>query len=127
MVQWQVCTIHAHPRTSGHSNQANCCCSGEAQSLHCLQCVPRLLLHAARLPHAEYLTLPSRNLHIVPEHLTDREACFSEPLAAACRILEQGVVRPGQKVAVIGRRQHPTPGRMIMCPSLLTRLAIASL
>ncbi|BDA47454.1 probable 2-deoxy-scyllo-inosamine dehydrogenase [Coccomyxa sp. Obi] len=51
---------------------------------------------------AEYLTLPAGNLHVVPEFLTDREACFAEPLAAACRIAEQQVIQEGDKVAVIG-------------------------
>ncbi len=40
---------------------------------------------------AEYLTLPASNLHVVPDGLTDQEACFAEPLAAACRIAEQQV------------------------------------
>ncbi|GIL67721.1 hypothetical protein Vafri_21049 [Volvox africanus] len=53
---------------------------------------------------AEYLTLPASNLHPVPPALTDAEAAFVEPLAAACRILEQGLPRrPAQdRVAVIG-------------------------
>jgi len=42
---------------------------------------------------AEYLTLPLRNLHIVPEHVSDECAVFAEPLAAACRIVEQNLVR----------------------------------
>ena len=40
---------------------------------------------------AEYCTLPAENLLLVPEELTDQEACFAEPLAAACRIVEQEV------------------------------------
>ncbi len=40
---------------------------------------------------AEYLTLPTGNLHTVPEEVTDQDACFAEPLAAACRIAEQQV------------------------------------
>ncbi|GIM15197.1 hypothetical protein Vretimale_17956, partial [Volvox reticuliferus] len=53
---------------------------------------------------AEYLTLPASNLHPVPPALTDAEAVFTEPLAAACRILEQGLPRrPAQdRVVVIG-------------------------
>ena len=51
---------------------------------------------------AEYLTLPAANLHLVPDALTDAEAAFAEPLAAACRILEQGLPVPGSDVAVIG-------------------------
>jgi threonine dehydrogenase-like Zn-dependent dehydrogenase len=41
---------------------------------------------------AEYVTVPAKNLHAVPQHVSDAEACFAEPLAAALRIVEQGVV-----------------------------------
>eukprot|EP00976_Prorocentrum_cordatum_P095520 1190209-Prorocentrum_minimum.AAC.2 len=51
---------------------------------------------------AEYCTLPLENLHFVPDDLTDEEACFAEPLAAACRVAEQGIIRPGENIAVIG-------------------------
>ena len=55
---------------------------------------------------AEYLTLPIRNLHIVPDDVPDEVAVFAEPLAAACRISEQGLVsydskRP-DRVAILG-------------------------
>lgn len=40
---------------------------------------------------SEYITLPTQNLHLVPSSLSDQEACFAEPLAAACRIAEQQV------------------------------------
>jgi threonine dehydrogenase-like Zn-dependent dehydrogenase len=43
---------------------------------------------------AEFCTLPAENLYVVPDQLTDREACFAEPLAAACRIVEQQARRP---------------------------------
>ena len=38
-----------------------------------------------------YATVPVDNLHRVPDNVTDQEACFTEPLAAACRIVEQKV------------------------------------
>lgn len=44
---------------------------------------------------AEYTVLPADNLHLVPPELPDTEAVFTEPLAAACRILEQ--VDPGTR------------------------------
>ena len=55
---------------------------------------------------AEYLTLPISNLHKVPDSMDDAVAVFAEPLAAACRIVEQGLVkystsRP-DKVAILG-------------------------
>ena len=55
---------------------------------------------------AEYLTLPVSNLHRVPDDMSDEVAVFSEPLAAACRIVEQGLVnyegeRP-DRVAMLG-------------------------
>lgn len=52
--------------------------------------------------YAEYLTLPLRNLFKVPNELSLAEACFTEPLAAACRILEQNLVHKDSRVLVIG-------------------------
>ena len=40
---------------------------------------------------AEYTSLPAANLFEVPDAITDKEAVFTEPLAAACRVLEQQV------------------------------------
>lgn len=51
---------------------------------------------------AEYLVLPVENLHAVPEHVTDEQAVFVEPLAAACEILEQVKVKSFKSVAVLG-------------------------
>jgi threonine dehydrogenase-like Zn-dependent dehydrogenase len=52
--------------------------------------------------HAEWLTLPETNLFEVPRDLTDEEAVFAEPLAAACEILDQVAVRSGTRAAVLG-------------------------
>jgi threonine dehydrogenase-like Zn-dependent dehydrogenase len=51
---------------------------------------------------AEYLALPLPNLYAVPDTVSDLDAVFAEPLAAACRILDQVSCRPGQSVAVLG-------------------------
>jgi threonine dehydrogenase-like Zn-dependent dehydrogenase len=51
---------------------------------------------------AEYLTLPLRNLHHVPEGVSDESAVFTEPLAAALEILEQVQIVPTQRVLVVG-------------------------
>jgi len=51
---------------------------------------------------AQYLTLPVRNLYSVPEGLPDTEAIFTEPLAAACEVLEQVHVQPTDRVVVLG-------------------------
>lgn len=51
---------------------------------------------------ADYLTLPVRNLYAVPDRLLDEVAVFTEPLAAACEILEQIHVRPTDRVIVLG-------------------------
>ncbi|MBN1977563.1 MAG: alcohol dehydrogenase catalytic domain-containing protein [Anaerolineae bacterium] len=51
---------------------------------------------------AERLTLPARNLHPVPDSIPDEIAVFTEPLAAACEILEQVHVRPTDCVVVLG-------------------------
>ncbi|MDD5558033.1 MAG: alcohol dehydrogenase catalytic domain-containing protein [bacterium] len=51
---------------------------------------------------AEYLVLPDENLRRVPDGMGDREAVFTEPLAAACRAVEHAAARPGERVAVLG-------------------------
>jgi alcohol dehydrogenase len=51
---------------------------------------------------AEYLTLPAGNLHHVPDTVSDTQAVFVEPLAAALEITDRIHIRPSQRVAVIG-------------------------
>jgi threonine dehydrogenase-like Zn-dependent dehydrogenase len=52
--------------------------------------------------HAEFLTLPSRNLLEVPFDVTNEQAVFTEPLAAAYGITEQVEILPETRVAIIG-------------------------
>lgn len=52
--------------------------------------------------HAEFLSLPSKNLLEVPDEVSDIQAVFVEPLAAAFGITEQVRILPETKVAVIG-------------------------
>jgi alcohol dehydrogenase len=51
---------------------------------------------------AEYLALPLVNLRRVPRNVSDEQAVFTEPLAAACEILEQIPVRKHREAAVLG-------------------------
>ena len=51
---------------------------------------------------AEYLALPTENLHAVPNSVSDEQAVFVEPLAAACEILQQVDVRGTGEAAVLG-------------------------
>lgn len=52
--------------------------------------------------HAEFLTLPTRNLLEVPDNVSDNQAIFTEPLAAAFGITEQIEVYDDTRIAVIG-------------------------
>ncbi|HYB54483.1 MAG TPA: alcohol dehydrogenase catalytic domain-containing protein [Thermoanaerobaculia bacterium] len=52
--------------------------------------------------HAAYLTLPEQNLRLVPSSISDLEAVFVEPLAAACEILDQVEIADGMRAAVLG-------------------------
>jgi threonine dehydrogenase-like Zn-dependent dehydrogenase len=67
-------------------------------------CPRRTVLGIVKHPgaFAEYLTLPVENLHAVPKGLADEEAVFTEPVAAACEILEQVRMPRGSEVAVLG-------------------------
>lgn len=51
---------------------------------------------------AEYVTLPAKNLVAVPDGISDEEAVFIEPIAAACEILEQVHIQPIHRVAIVG-------------------------
>src|SRR5947199_4077386 len=52
--------------------------------------------------HAEFLKLPLTNLLPVPDEVSDERAVFTEPLAAACGILERAQITKDTSVAVIG-------------------------
>jgi threonine dehydrogenase-like Zn-dependent dehydrogenase len=51
---------------------------------------------------AEYATLPVNNLHTLPDEVSDEEAVFVEPLAAAFEILDQVSINASHKVCVLG-------------------------
>lgn len=51
---------------------------------------------------AEYLTLPLRNLHRVPDTVPDEAAVFAEPLAAALQIQRQISINAGDRILLIG-------------------------
>lgn len=51
---------------------------------------------------AEFLTLPSENLHVVPDSVSDETAVFAEPLAAALEIQEQVLINENDRVLVVG-------------------------
>lgn len=90
-------------RVVGEINLACGRCSWCSQGLgrHCpRRTVLGIRGHAGA--HAEWLTLPERNLVEVPAGVTDEEAVFVEPLAAACEILDQVAVPPGTRAAVLG-------------------------
>jgi len=51
---------------------------------------------------AEYCKLPAKNLTVVPDSVSDVLAVFTEPTAAALRILDQIQVKPSDRVIVVG-------------------------
>lgn len=51
---------------------------------------------------AQYLTLPAVNLHPVPPEVPDEAAVFTEPLAAALRIVETVPISPEDRILVVG-------------------------
>lgn len=51
---------------------------------------------------ADYITLPTNILFEVPNNVTNEQAVFVEPLAAACEITEQLHIEPTSKILVLG-------------------------
>ena len=70
-------------------------------SRHCPQRAVMGILNADGA-FAEYVSVPAANLHVVPENVSDEEAVFTEPLAAAFEILTQIQLNPGDEVLVLG-------------------------
>ena len=70
---------------------------------------------------AEFLTLPDKNLHALPGSITDEEAVFIEPLAAAFEIMEQGAIKKAVRACVLG------DGRLGLLVSLTLKLAGANI
>lgn len=90
-------------RVTGEINLACTTCKWCRRGLG-RHCPHRTVLGIMRHPGAfsEFLTLPERNLHIVPDSIAAEVAVFTEPLAAACQILQQVPIPVGSAVAVLG-------------------------
>lgn len=67
---------------------------------------------------AQTCMLPVENLHAVPKHISDERAVITEPLSAACEILEQLSFRGNERILVLG------DGRLgILCAWVLSTVA----
>jgi threonine dehydrogenase-like Zn-dependent dehydrogenase len=90
-------------RVVGEINLACGCCSWCRRGLG-RHCPTRTVLGIVRHPGAfrEFITLPETNLHIVPDIVPTEQAVFTEPLAAACEILDQVQMPCGSPIAVLG-------------------------
>lgn len=90
-------------RVVGEINLACHACQWCARDLG-RHCPHRTVLGIVNQPGAfeEYFVLPERNLHLVPDGITSERAVFTEPLAAACEILDQVAIPRGETVAVLG-------------------------
>src|SRR6266849_651700 len=109
--------------------EINVSCSAYGCKPVCEFCRRGLKTHCARRPvlgivaqdgaFAEYLALPLENLHAIPKDVTDEQAVFVEPLAAACEILERVNVKKHRSAAVLG------DGKLAQLIALVLRAAIA--
>lgn len=82
----------------------NCNCCAWCRKGMGRHCPKRSVLGIVKYPGAfrELLTLPERNLHVVPDSVPTEYAVFTEPLAAACEILDQVHIPCSSQVAVLG-------------------------
>jgi threonine dehydrogenase-like Zn-dependent dehydrogenase len=94
------------------AGEINVSCSAYNFRPECVFCRGGLKTHCARrtvlgiVNHdgafAEYLALPLENLHAIAASVTDEQAVFVEPLAAACEILQQINIKQFRSAAVLG-------------------------
>src|SRR5258708_3928006 len=132
-------------RVVGEINIA-CAGLGFRQKELCSYCRRGIPTHCARrrvlgiLGHdgafAEFLALPIVNLHRVPVGIPDDAAVFTEPLAAACEILEQVNIHAHREACVLGdgklaqliaRVLHTADLRVIMIGKHANKLRLARL
>ncbi|MGM9991948.1 MAG: alcohol dehydrogenase catalytic domain-containing protein [Candidatus Bruticola sp.] len=66
---------------------------------------------------APYTVLPVKNLLEVPYSVSDRQAVFTEPLAAAWEIVEQLHIKPNSKIVILG------DGKLGLMAALVLRLS----
>ena len=86
--------------------EINCSCG------HCYLCLSGRRTHCTNRSvigiaghqgvFADFICLPSVNLHVVPESIPPHIAVFTEPLAAAVEIFEQVHIRPSTPVFIFG-------------------------
>lgn len=86
--------------------EINCVCG------RCDMCTSGLAKHCRRRSvigivgrdgtFAEFVAVPRRNCHVLPDSISDEEAVFVEPLAAAIQITQQLRFEPRMRVAVLG-------------------------
>src|SRR6266700_7797711 len=126
--------------------EINLACAGLGFEKMCSYCRRGIPTHCARrrvlgiLGHdgsfAEFLALPVVNLHRVPAGIPDDAAVFTEPLAAACEILEQVDVHGHREAAVLGdgklaqliaRVLHTARLRVVMIGKHASKLRLARL
>ena len=108
--------------------EINVSCLAYAYRPVCAFCRLGLKTHCARrtvlgiVSHdgafAEYLALPLENLHALPDSISDEQAVFVEPLAAACEILEQVDTKQFREAAVLG------DGKLAQMIALVLRTAV---
>jgi len=92
--------------------EINISCASHGFRPVCGFCKPGLTMHCPRRTvlgilgedgaFAEYLSLPLANLHRLPDNISDEQAVFAEPLAAACEILAQVNIHKFRRAAVLG-------------------------
>jgi threonine dehydrogenase-like Zn-dependent dehydrogenase len=66
---------------------------------------------------AQYLSLPEKNLHVIPDQIRDEQAVFVEPLAAAFEIKQQIKLKLESNIALVG------DGRLAQLVALVLNLS----
>lgn len=87
------------------------------------QCLNRTAVGIFQHPgaFADYLSLTVANLHVLPQSISDDQAIFVEPLAAALQVTEAVHISPRDRVVVVGA------GKLGMLVAQLLRLTGAKL
>jgi alcohol dehydrogenase len=78
---------------------------------NCSLCIAGLQSHCSNIQtigitrnggFEEYVSVPFANLHRIPDSISDEQAVFAEPLAAAIQLTKMASIKPGSTCAIVG-------------------------
>jgi len=94
-------TVEINNTCLSYPKKTKCSACKKGLSTHCLKRTVLGIINADGT-FAQLVKVPAKNIHILPDNISDEEGVFIEPLAAAIQTFELSKFKIGDKVIVLG-------------------------